>query len=96
MNVPGCLVLHVRNLPSTVRHAHLKAIFSRFGNVLHVRIISKPSGQPSYAFVVFSTPEDVNRALEWASNYPLDINGSAIPVSVTVSSKKSFHFYVKG
>ncbi|KAL8928597.1 MAG: hypothetical protein Q9208_001831 [Pyrenodesmia sp. 3 TL-2023] len=57
--------IHIRGLDWAVTESDLEAVFSKYGTVEQTRIPHDVSGKSkSFAFVVFSTPEQANAALD--------------------------------
>ncbi|XP_078481647.1 ras GTPase-activating protein-binding protein 2 [Ciona intestinalis] len=56
--------IFVGNLPIDIKEADLKNHFAEFGNVLEVRINHSHSNNPSFGFVIFESPNAVEKVLE--------------------------------
>ncbi|KAH9300455.1 hypothetical protein KI387_012038, partial [Taxus chinensis] len=74
---PESVVLHIGNLSRNVNEAHLKEIFSNFGEVVNVelsmdRVVQLPKG---YGYVEFKTRPDAEKAL-------LHMNGGQVDGNV--------------
>lgn len=57
--------VYVGNLPYRVRELDLKTQFTKYGNILEVRIVKNPkTGQSrGYAFVTFQNPDEAKKSL---------------------------------
>ena len=81
----GPVTLHINNLASDVFETHLREIFSGFGDINSVRIISeKETGESKgFGFVEMALPADAEKAI--AAVNGKELSGKAISVSVAKS-----------
>jgi RNA recognition motif-containing protein len=74
--------LYIGNLPYSVTEDQLRDLFSQFGEIVDLKLITdKMSGRSrGIAFVEYTSDEDANKAIEATNNTELD--GRAIVVNV--------------
>ncbi|HEX7326371.1 MAG TPA: hypothetical protein VF292_13625 [Rhodanobacteraceae bacterium] len=58
--------LYVGNLPFAADEPKLRSVFSAYGDITHVTVITDPvSGRPKgFAFIAFGSPQAAEKALE--------------------------------
>ncbi|PKA58302.1 33 kDa ribonucleoprotein, chloroplastic [Apostasia shenzhenica] len=80
--------IYVGNLSWTVKPQHLRDFFSQFGTVLSTRVINdrKRGKIRAYAFLSFSTPDEVKAAIEANG---LDFEGRVMAVREVVNQEPS-------
>ena len=74
--------LYIGNLPYTVTEEHLRDLFSQFGEIVDLKLITdKMSGRSrGIAFVEYTFEEDATKAIEATNG--TDLEGRAIVVNV--------------
>lgn len=81
--IVGAKCLWVTNIPDATRAADLKALFSKQGKVLSVKIVKNAKQTPSkcYGFVTMATGKDATKAIQ--NLHRTELNGKIISVERT-------------
>ncbi|CAG2121423.1 unnamed protein product, partial [Medioppia subpectinata] len=82
----------VGGIPTDAKEFEVKNLFSQFGNVVSVKIITDRAGIPrGYGFVTYETEDDAKRVLKESDN--LLIKNRKLNISVAIKKQQHFNDY---
>ena len=78
--------VYIGNLPADVRKEEIKDVFSKFGDIIDVRVKCPPNGTSAFAFVEYSNGDDGGAAID--KYHDQDFLGRRLKVEFTKPKRR--------